>query len=105
MVQFLNFKILFKDAIFLIFTAMVSGLFIDKLNYFLQIKFNLNIYISILLQTLFIIIILWNIYLIRKLFNYNLFDDIHFILFGLIFPNVFFGIQTNYFNNMRKIIE
>ena len=83
---------------------MFSGLFIDKLNSFLQRKFNLNIYISILLQSLFIIMILWNIYLIRKFFNYNLFNDIHFILFGLIFPNIFFGIQTNYFNNMRKII-
>jgi hypothetical protein len=104
MKQFLKFKTFYKDVVFLIFTGMITGLFIDKLISFLQIKFNLNIYISILLQTLFIIIILWNIYLIRKIFNSNLLNDIHFIIFGFIFPNVFFGIQTNYFNNMRKII-
>lgn len=92
-----GFFIMNVKSMMLIIPAIILGHYLDELVK----KCNLTLKKSVVLQTFLNIFL---IYMLHKI-NYTYTKEFQVSIAGLFFSALFFGMQTNYMNNLKKFLS
>ena len=95
--------IFISQSLIIVIIGLLTGITIDKIVLYLQNKFNMNIYISVVIQITIIIISLWMLYIITYKYS-NLVCNFQTTTPGLLFT-CFFLIQFNLLNNLSMLYD
>jgi hypothetical protein len=87
----------FKNVGFHVVPAIILGVICEKITHYVQTKYNLRPWITIILQLLLITLILYTIEIHISQSYASQWQD---ITPGFIFVSIFFGLQLSLYNNI-----